>query len=465
VSGRHDVRPLPRRDARHATRAVRDARHATRRTAARRRRRAVTALAAAAAVVVGVSTLHDGQAYATPPPAPVCPADAVQARAVGGLVQFTRWLQAGGVQGFVGEVGWPAGPDAAAWASTAEAWYRAADDAHLPVTAWAAGRWPAGYRLAVYRASAGSAGLDTAGPQAEIVERHAGGPGLPRGIALATAAFGTPRYGSTPAAPGTATPGTTTPVGPGRYGTDYSYDGSTSWAYLAAHGVRVVRLAVTWERLQSRPFGPLDPVQVGYLLQSVRWAEQSGLRVVLDLHGYGDVVLPASGTVAARRVLLGSAALPVSAFADLWRRLAAVVAPHPAVVAYGLLNEPVHLAARGRAGARLWERASQAAVLAVRAGGAGGTVLVSSYGSPSPVGWPHLHGAPWIHDPAGDVAYEAHAYFDADGSGRYATSYAEEVAAADRADAASWHSTAISRAGECVLPAAVPDPTLQRWTS
>ncbi len=406
------------------------------------------AVAVLAAATLGLAGLRSGQAYATPPATEICPADAVQARAVDGLLQFTRWLRAGGVQGFVGEVGWPTGPDADAWQAVAETWYRAADDARLPVTAWAAGRWGSGYRLAVYRASAETGRLDTAGPQAQVVERHPGGAGVPRGVALASAAFGTG-------------PGTAYSAGrPGRYGTDYSYDSSTSWAYLAEHGVGVVRLAVTWERLQPQPLGPLDPAEVARLLQAVRWAEQLDLRVVLDLHGYGDLTLgTASGP---RRVKLGSSALPVAAFADLWQRLAGVVADHPAVVAYGLLNEPLHLAATGRAGARLWERASQAAVVAVRAAGARGTVLVSAYGSPSPVGWPHLHGVPWIRDPGHDVAYEAHAYFDADGSGRYATPYTQELRGAGPQ---TGHVAVTLQAGECVTPAPVPDPTLERWTS
>ncbi|MGZ4650667.1 MAG: glycoside hydrolase family 5 protein [Kineosporiaceae bacterium] len=417
----------------------------------RTRRAVVAAVVAAALAAAALAGVRAGQALATPPSDLACPADAVQARAVAGLQQFTHWLRSGGAQGFVGEVGWPAGADAAAWGAVAETWYKAADAARLPVTAWAAGRWPAAYPMAIYRASADDAALDTAGPQAETVERHGNRSGLPRGVAVASGAFGSGSPGGR-SADGNAE----------HYGFDYTYDTTTSYAYLASRGVRVIRLAVAWERVQPVPFGPLDGTQVRYLQQVMRWSEQLGLVVVLDLHGYGDRPVP--GRAGGRSARLGSPALPLAAFADVWRRLAALVADRPVVVGYGLLNEPVRLAASGRAGARLWEQASQAAVTAVRASRARGTVLVSAYGSTSPLGWPHLHQRPWIRDPLGDVAYEAHAYFDADGSGHYALPYAAELAAASRAAASPGASSTHLTAGTCVRLAPVPDPTLRRWT-
>jgi Cellulase (glycosyl hydrolase family 5) len=431
---------------------VRRGRHRPPPRPARPRRGITAGFAVALVIALGVAGVRAGQALATPPPGVACPADAVQARAVAGLEQFTRWLRRGGVQGFVGEVGWPAGPDAAEWAAVAETWYRAADAAHLPVTAWAAGRWDAGYPMAVYRASGDGVPLNAAGPQADVVERHGTLPGVPRGVALATGAFGLEGVASSRARSD-------------RYGFDYTYDTTTSYAYLASRGVRVVRLAIAWERVQPVPFGPLDPTQVRYLQQVLRWAEQLGLQVVLDLHGYGDRPVPAHAGV--RTARLGSRALPVAAFADVWRRLASLVAGRGVVVGYGLLNEPVRLAASGRAGARLWERASQAAVNAVRVAGARGTLLVSAYGSTSPIGWPHLHGRPWIRDPGGNVAYEAHAYFDADGSGHYALPYAAELSAASFASSRQPSAAVLASSlspGTCIRLAPVSDPILRRWT-
>jgi len=40
--------------------------------------------------------------------------------------------------------------------------------------------------------------------------------------------------------------------------------------------------------------------------------------------------------------------------------------------------------------------------------------------------WSEANPRPWIHDPAGNVRYQAHQYFDLDHSGAYAMSYAQQ---------------------------------------
>ena len=106
-----------------------------------------------------------------------CTTDIVQARAVAGLANFSAWLRRNNATGFIGEIGWPADRDAQQWTGVAEAWYSAADAIGLPVTAWAAGTWPANYPMAVYRPVAHGMDVDVAGPQAKVVERHASAAG------------------------------------------------------------------------------------------------------------------------------------------------------------------------------------------------------------------------------------------------------------------------------------------------
>src|SRR5262245_28649226 len=102
---------------------------------------------------VAASTVLVGPA---PPVASrLCTADPVQAKAVAGLANFARWLRRHDASGFIGEVGWPSTRDGAQWNALAETWYTAADRIGLPVTAWAAGPWPADYPMAVYRPGAG----------------------------------------------------------------------------------------------------------------------------------------------------------------------------------------------------------------------------------------------------------------------------------------------------------------------
>jgi hypothetical protein len=373
-------------------------------------------LALGVAVAPRLVNLHPGR---------VCGDDALQAESVAGLANFAGWLQRSGAQGFIGEVGWPSGVDSGRWNALAETWYDAADRMGLPVTAWAAARWPASYPMAVYRSRGGST-LDSAGPQAAVVERHRGDARTARGVALAGGSFGAgeahPDFSSTQR---------------GRYGYDYSYENAASYRYLAEHGVRLVRLALSWERLQPVPQRPLDPAELQRLHVALDNAARAGIRVVLDLHGYGSYL--AGGPAGRRRLLLGSAELPPTALADFWHRLAPAVAAEPALAAFDLLNEPLTLAQRGAAGARQWERTSQQAVDAIRASGATATVLVSGYGQTAPARWGELHPRAWIQDPVGRVAYDAHVYFDSDGSGHYAAGYGAELQRAQAGSPAPCH--------------------------
>jgi len=215
--------------------------------------------------------------------------------------------------------------------------------------------------------------------------------------------------------------------GSGTYDTAYHYDTEATFDYLAGRGVRLVRLPVRWERLQRAPFAPLDATEVARLRAALFRAGQAGLSVVVDVHNFGGYYL-SDGTQGVRRAI-GSPELPVTAFADLWSRLSASIADVASVAGYGLMNEPVNLPSLdGRAPARTWERASQAAVDAVRARGDRHLVLVPGYEWSGAQRWTQQHPVPWVDDPAGNIRYEAHHYWDADSSGRYRSSYAEEVA-------------------------------------
>jgi hypothetical protein len=342
----------------------------------------------------------------------VCADDALQARALDGLTTFADWLRRNDVPGYVGEVGWPAGPDAQRWAELAGTWYSAADALGLPVTAWAAASWPAGYPMAVYRRGAGSTSLNTAGPQSEVVRDHPTTGAYLRGVVLAGGSFGAAdsnrQFSSTR---------------PGRYGYDYSYENAASYSYLAAQGVKLVRLTVSWERLQPVPGAALNQAELGRLRTALARAAQAGLAVILDLHNYGSFA--AGG---GKRIVLGAADLPVARLADLWSRLAEATSDETALVGYDVLNEPITLAARGADGARLWEQASQAAVDAIRATGSTRTIAVTGYGQTAPAQLGEFHPRAWIDDPLHRTVYETHAYFDGDSSGHYDAGYAGELA-------------------------------------
>lgn len=195
---------------------------------------------------------------------------------------------------------------------------------------------------------------------------------------------------------------------PGIRGTHYTWNSEAPFRYFAAKGLGLVRIPLLWERLQPVAYGPLDPGYLSGLYENLAWAAAYGCRVVVDVHNFGRYY----GRVASAALL-----------SDLWARISAELAAHPAVYAYGLMNEPHDLGTAG------WKEISQAAVSAIRTTGDNTLVMVPGDRWSSAFEWPAVHGpCGWIEDPAGNFAYEAHLYFDSDRSGRYRRTYDQELA-------------------------------------
>jgi hypothetical protein len=337
------------------------------------------------------------------------------------LGTFTHWLAAGHARGFVGEVGWPGNARSAGddrWNAVARTWYRAAARARLTVAVWATGElWARSYKLSVYSANSPGGTVSEANPQSAVVEQQSA---QLRGINVDGGAFG--EYG-TDYDPVAATSPLDN-VNVGAYGSVYSYPSAPTFAYLAHRGIRFVRLAFRWERLQRQPGAALDPVELARIRASVNAAGQAGLRVILDCHNYGGYYAR-DGASGVRRAL-GSRGLPAATFAGLWRRLSVVFAHDRTVLGYGLMNEPTAMS-----GPHAWERASTAAVAAIRASGDRHRIFVSAYdwGSVTQFAAQHPRG-PWIRDPVHNTWYEAHQYFDRDMSAHYRLSFDAEARAA-----------------------------------
>jgi hypothetical protein len=341
----------------------------------------------------------------------VTSSDALHRKVASQLAAFTTWLSAGGAfgHGYVGEVGWPG--DDPRWGELAAGWYRQADQQWLWASAWAAGDWwPSTYPLRVY-------GNGQAGPQATVVEAQAA---RKRSVNLAGAEFGTP-------APLDSYSTTFSNTRRGVVGTTYAYPTADDFAYLASRGITMVRLPFRWERIQPVLNGALDVDELSRLTTTVAAARTAGIGVILDVHNYGAYWQSDAYGTGWRKPLSTSGYLRVDAFVDLWLRLSAVFTGTPGVVAYDLMNEPVGMPG----GAATWETASQAVVSALRAHGDTTQIMVAGYNWAGPASFPvqHPHG-PWIHDPVNRTFYEAHQYFDCDGSGKYRDTYDAAVSCA-----------------------------------
>jgi aryl-phospho-beta-D-glucosidase BglC (GH1 family) len=211
---------------------------------------------------------------------------------------------------------------------------------------------------------------------------------------------------------------------------DYHFDSAATFEYLAGRGVRLVRIPFRWERLQPKLDRALDAGELGRLRGLIGRARAAGLSVILDMHNYGGYFL-FDGSQGVRRPV-GSRLVPIAAFADVWRRISRAFDDEPGVVGYGLMNEPVELdPVGGLSPQQVWFRASQAAVSAIRRAGDRTLILVAGYQWSGVQQWTRWQPRPWIRDPAENVRYEAHHYWDCDHSGTYARTHEEEVAAAE----------------------------------
>jgi cellulase (glycosyl hydrolase family 5) len=348
--------------------------------------------------------------------------DALHKRISTELEGFTSWLERNGEGGYIGEVGWPGNEtDAEQWNALAADWFSAADEAGLWVTGWATGEWwPPDYPLSMYVLGDSGQSIGAPSTQSDVLEAHLRASDANRGITVAGGEFGAPvneQFDSF------------SNRNPGTYGNDYHFDSIETFQYIASRGIEIVRIPFRWERLQPDLGAPLDPDELVRLKGVVSRASSAGLGVVLDMHNYGAFYL-ADGERGAR-CPIGSQQCPISSFVDVWERISAAFEDENGVVAYGLMNEPVGLQPEsGLSEADVWHEASQQALMAIRERGDDKLITVAGYFWSGVRDWTKWNPEPWIDDPSDHFLYEAHHYFDRDGSGSYEHSYADEVTAA-----------------------------------
>ncbi len=196
---------------------------------------------------------------------------------------------------------------------------------------------------------------------------------------------------------------------PGVYGENYLYPDESYFQKYAAAGVQSIRLPFLWERLQPTLNAALNETELARLTQSLDLAKKYGLSVILDLHNYYRY----------NSAQIGSATVPISAFADFWTRVAQVLSNHPALYAYGLMNEPHDTNG-------YWPQAALAAAQAIRILDSKHWIFIAGERWSSAYHWPTYNNQlitdAWMRDPANKLVYEAHLYLDGDYSGNYSDS-------------------------------------------
>lgn len=193
-------------------------------------------------------------------------------------------------------------------------------------------------------------------------------------------------------------------VAPGKLGTNYFYPDEKYFKYYAEKNIRLIRFPFIWERVQHDLDIGLNFDQMRLLRQTLDYAGRHGQKVILDMHNYGRY----------KGELIGSPAVPYTAYAEVWRKLADEFKDHPALLGYDIMNEP-H-STRG-----LWPAAAQAAVDAIREVDMKTLIFIEGDRWSSAFHWRMVNEDLIIKDPADKIVYEGHLYLDKDFSGRYAS--------------------------------------------
>jgi endoglucanase len=215
---------------------------------------------------------------------------------------------------------------------------------------------------------------------------------------------------------------------PSTHGVNYLWPTPADVDMYADMGANVLRVSFLWERMQPALNGPLEKEELARLDAVVEAASARQVTVLLDVHNYG----------AYRKELIGSEAVPVSTFADLWARLAAHYRDKTNV-AFGLMNEP------HKQKADEWAPMAQAAIDAIRQTGAKQLIMLPGTRYSGAHSWLSKDGKlsnaealGGIQDPANNFIYEVHQYFDADSSGTRPTCVSEDIGEKRLAAFTAW---------------------------
>lgn len=198
----------------------------------------------------------------------------------------------------------------------------------------------------------------------------------------------------------------------------------------------IARLPIAGERLVTTPGGALRAGYLAEIVEALDLVHSYGGKAVIDLHNYFRWWKKVDSKAVAGRdyqefhnhlgdgiamwTVIGEPDCPMSVahLADLWQRLALALKDHPALLAYGLMNEPHNRGTDGVDVHAKWPAAAQACIGAIRAVDVNAYITVGGNAYSSAKNWPSVSDAlKNLVDSADKLLYEAHQYTDQGGNG------------------------------------------------
>ncbi|MCU0337060.1 MAG: glycoside hydrolase family 5 protein [Sediminibacterium sp.] len=195
---------------------------------------------------------------------------------------------------------------------------------------------------------------------------------------------------------------------PGTYNRDYIYPNENQMKYYATKGIRLIQIPFRWERLQHKMFGELNTADVNLLDNAIEAAAKYNIEIILDMHNYGRYRINNTDYI------IGMPEVPRAAYRDAWKKLANYFKKHDNIYAYVIMAEPNNM------GIYTWFPTAQAAIYGIREADRNTTIIVDGDGYANAKNWvKYSDDLKHLIDPANNLVYSAHNYFDDDCSGTY----------------------------------------------
>ncbi|MBA4196543.1 MAG: glycosyl hydrolase family 5 [Chitinophaga sp.] len=199
---------------------------------------------------------------------------------------------------------------------------------------------------------------------------------------------------------------------PGTLGTHYTYPNTSEVAYFAAKGAKTIQLPFKWERIQRQLSGPLDAKELSLITKFVEDCERYGVMVTLVMQNFARYQI--NGV----EYVIGSPKVTLAHYKDVWNKIASVMKNRTNIFAYSIMSEPHDM------GGYKWFNAAQFAINGIREVDNKTTILVDGDNYSGPETWAlYNDDLKYLKDPANNMMFNAHCYFDEDRSGHYVRSY------------------------------------------
>ena len=205
--------------------------------------------------------------------------------------------------------------------------------------------------------------------------------------------------------------------GVGRFNEDYFYPTLEELDYWNSKGLKLIRLPFKWERIQRNLYGELNREEIDYIKYLLKEADERGMQILIDMHNYGR-----RKDQGKDRIIGDSLVIEHLAYA--WGLIAKELNESKGLYGYGLMNEPHDMLA-----STPWVKIAQEAIEEIRKYDQVNAIVVGGNHWSSAAQWAQVSDElKYLQDPCRNLIFEAHCYFDRDGSGIYRGSYDEEKA-------------------------------------